>query len=80
MFRKPGRKIKTMAKVLFCLDAIACVLLACALQADAYYPEERTLIFLIVLVVGLLVAYCSSLMVYGFGELVDKVSEIQKSN
>ncbi len=90
MFKEIGKKIKGLAKILFVLGiiiSVICGIVSCtgivgtATIADA--PEPAALIigiiaFLIVLLIGILISYLSVLFTYAFGELVDKVDEIEK--
>lgn len=85
MFSEPGKQIQKMAKVLFWLETIPCLILALALgwEKTHYWSNDyefHPVYFFGFAIVGPLVAYYSSLMMYGFGELIDKVSEIQKSS
>lgn len=77
MFDEPGKKIKTMAKIFFWVEVIACVILAFSLgwvEINRWGDKEfRAGIFFGFLIGGPLASYCSALMLYGFGELVDKI-------
>lgn len=80
LFENPGPKIKKMTTILFWIEIVCCVILAFALGWDRSYRHDEFLpgIFFGFLIGGPLVAYCSALMLYGFGELVEKVSAIHK--
>lgn len=83
MFSEPGKKIKTMAKIFFWVEVIACVILAFSLgwvEINRWGDKEfRAGIFFGFLIGGPLASYCSALLLYGFGELVDKISKIHNA-
>ena len=80
MFTRIGKKIKTVATVLFYVLAVAFVI-------GAFYViinfgqllgiGNAILIGILIALVGCLVAWLSSLMLYGFGELVDNSTIIK---
>ena len=76
MYDNIGKKIKGLAKVLFIIEAIAAAIAGVALMVGdgRLFP-----IGLLVLLVGPLLAWVSSWLLYGFGELIDKVCDIERS-
>ena len=64
MFENIGEKIKMIAKIYFYVCAIASFILGCVMI-------DETPLGLVVMVVGVLVSYLSSLVMYAFGELVE---------
>ena len=76
MYDNIGRKIKVLAKASFIVAAIAEVITGIALMAA---DEDLILYGLLVLVVGPIVAWVSSWLLYGFGELIDKASDIERN-
>lgn len=66
MFNEVGRKIKTFAKVLFGIQ-FALFLLVGGMLFDLY----SQVVGIIVIFVGLLVAWIGNFVLYGFGEIVD---------
>ena len=78
MFDNIGGKIKGLAKVL-CLVGIAVSAIgAIALwRANSYYQSTIVPGF-IVLIVGSVGSWLSSLFTYGFGELIDRVTSIDE--
>ncbi len=82
MFYDVGNKIKAVAKIAFYLG------LACAgivffyfigMADESYYIEPMTFVLtgsISAAIIGVL-SYISSLMIYGFGELVEKVTSIE---
>lgn len=77
MFNSPGKKIKKVAYVLFwvaeVLYMLACTLfLAWSLVVQEIDPLLALFLFLVALVVGAFSIWFSWLLVYGFGELIDR--------
>lgn len=73
MFENIGKKIKVLAKVIFFIEAISAIIAGFVLCME----EDEMLI--IISFVGPIVAWISSWLLYGFGELIDKVCDIEKS-
>ena len=82
MFNNVGGKIKTVAKGLFCLGLILSVLIAIKNSQGAStifdYDSETffSVLTLIYFIVGFFFSWVSSLILYGFGELIEKATEI----
>ena len=76
MYDNIGEKIKGLAKAAFIVEAIMAAIVGIALLAS---DEDLILTGLLVLLVGPIVAWVSSWLLYGFGELIDRVSEIAKN-
>jgi len=76
MYDNIGGKIKVLAKVTFIVEAIAAVITGIALMAS---DEDMIPVGLLVMVVGPIVAWVSSWLLYGFGELVDKACDIERN-
>jgi hypothetical protein len=76
MYDNIGGKIKGLAKAVFIVEAIAAVITGIALMAS---DEDMIPIGLLVMVVGPLVAWASSWLLYGFGELIDKTCDIARN-
>lgn len=78
MFNNIGGKIKGLAKVLclvgIAVSAIGAIALWCA---NSYYQSTIVPGF-IVLIVGSVGSWLSSLFTYGFGELIDRVTSIDE--
>ena len=74
MYENIGGKIKTLAGVIFAFEAIAAFIAAIAIMVS---DEDLIPYGLIVLVVGPLVAWVSSWLLYGFGEIIDKLCAIE---
>lgn len=76
MYDNIGGKIKGLAKAIFIVEAIAVVITGIALMA---FDGDMIPLGLLVMVVGPLVAWVSSWLLYGFGELVDKTCDIARN-
>ena len=76
MYDNIGKKIKALAKWTFIVEAIAAAIAGIALM----FTDEELIIFgLLALLLGPVVAWVSSWLLYGFGELVDKVCDIESN-
>ena len=76
MYDNIGKKIKGLAKWMFIVEAIAAAIAGLALM----FTDEELIIFgLLALLLGPIVAWVSSWLLYGFGELVDKVCDIESN-
>ena len=96
MFNNIGKKIKTLAKVVCWLGIIGGIISGLSLIAvgaagsgitvssngSASFVGGMALIIagVILLVLLPLLAWVSSFMLYGFGDMVDNVSELKQSN
>ena len=76
MYDNIGGKIKGLAKATFIVEAIATVITGIALMAS---DEDMIPVGLLVMVVGPIVAWVSSWLLYGFGELIDKTCDIARN-
>jgi hypothetical protein len=74
MYDNIGGKIKGLAKASFIVAAIAEVITGIALMAT---DEDLIGYGLLVMFVGPIVAWVSSWLLYGFGELIDKACDIE---
>ena len=72
-----GKKIKGWAKTVFIVEAIVCVVGAIIMLFTA---EDGGMIFAAIMtaVVGPIIAWVSSWILYAFGELVDKTAANEK--
>lgn len=74
MFNNIGEKIKKVAKILFWIEAVICVLVAFVYAGQALQDTSSFIVFLLVLVIGtvlgILISYVSVIITYGFGELI----------
>ena len=74
MYNNIGEKIKSLATILFLIEAVAAVILGITLIAT---DEDLMLWGALALTLGPAVACASSWLLYGFGELIDKVCDIE---
>lgn len=71
MFDNISKKIKLASKILFFLCSLGCVIAGSVLLT---VTEE--LLYILLLFLGPIVSYLLALLVYGFGEIVEKVISI----
>ena len=72
MYDNIGGKIKGLAKAFFIVEAIAAVIAGIALMA---IDEDLILFGALALILGPVVAWVSSWLLYGFGELIEKATQ-----
>ena len=73
MFSNVGSKLKVFAKITAWIGIVICVIYGFVMLVSM---EGMALIGLLIMTVGSLVAWISSLVLYGFGELVENSSII----
>ncbi len=73
MFKDIGGKIKVFTKVLLLLEAVAAVVVGFALI------EVTDGLSLLYAIAGVIVAWISSCFIYGFGEIIDKLCDIERN-
>ena len=73
MYKNIGGKIKQAAYIVFFLQIILYAVMGWLLLS------VDMISCLLVIYFGLLISWFSSLFIYGFGELIDKVSSIERS-
>lgn len=76
MYDNIGGKIKGLAKAIFIVGAIAAVIAGVAIMGS---DEETIVIGSLVMIFGPLIAWVSSWLLYGFGELIDKTCDIARN-
>ena len=76
MYNNIGSKIKWLASTIFIIEAIGAAISGFAL---VFLNENMIPIGLLVIVVGPIFAWISSWLLYGFGELIDKVCDIESN-
>ena len=82
MFDNIGGKIKTLAKVICWIGIIGSVILAIIMFAsaeDSYNEETNIMLGFVFLIGGTLLSWIGSFFAYGFGELIEKATEIEKN-
>ncbi len=73
MFENIGKKIKSLAKIVFVIEAAFLGFVGLVLMLDGNGEG------FLVLVAGVLGAWISGLFLYGFGEIIDKLTDIEKN-
>ncbi len=68
MFDNIGSKIKTLAKIIFCIEIIACVITGIVLMAT---DDELIIWGILTALVGSFFSWISLFLLYGFGQLVE---------
>ena len=77
MFDNIGGKIKTLAKVVCGIGMV--VSIAYGLRTmDRSWSDDRILSGVIVMAIGCLISWISVFILYGFGELIEKTSSIER--
>jgi len=77
MFENIGGKIKCLAKVMFSIEVISSIFGAIACWTKEY--GNLIGIGFLVIIVGPLFAWISNFFVFGFGDLIEKVTQIEAS-
>lgn len=82
MFDNIGEKIKSLAVIVCRIGIIGYILAAIAMMiigTNSYDGEAITVWGVIVLIAGPLLSIANSLIIYGFGELIEKVCIIERN-
>lgn len=77
MFDKVGSKIKVLAKIFCWVGIIISWILGIIAMSDG--NDRLVLLGLIFIIIGSLGSWLGSLITYGFGELIEKTTEIAES-
>lgn len=81
MFNNIGKKIKALAKIVFgiltALFEIGGIILFALGAGYGYGPF--ILIGLLIMIIGPLFAWLSTLQLYGFGEIIDKLTDVESN-
>lgn len=75
MYNNIGKKIKGLAVVIFIINALAGIISGCSLISSS---STRTMGWLLI-VGGPVIGWIMSWFLYGFGELIDKISDIERN-
>ena len=77
MYDNIGGKIKGLAKATFIIGIIGAIIVGIVMMVSS----DEILIFLglVVMFIAPVIVWISSLFLYGFGELIDKVSDIERN-
>ena len=76
MFTNVGKKIKTLAQVMFYVMLAGAVVGGIALISS---DDDLVPAGLVMMAGGFLFSWISALFIYGFGELIDKTSAIERN-
>ena len=76
MYENIAAKIKLLAKIVLGLGALIGLVFAILLFADVIVNEDLAFLGIIPLIFGPVLGWLSSLLVYGFGELIEKTTDI----
>lgn len=80
MFNNPGTKIKSLAKTFFWIEVIGVIIAILAMGDDLFEELSTILLAVVILVVGVGVAYIGALFLAAFGELVETNTAIAETN
>lgn len=82
MFKNIGKKIKVLAVISFIIGTIASIagaVVLFVLSQEWGAPEEVLIASgIMLIIIGPLVSWIGSFLIYGYGELIQKTSEIEK--
>lgn len=83
MFNNIGSKIKTVAKVIACINIVISTVASVIMLANGLvnFDEQWILVFIapLVFIVGFVMAWLSVILLYGFGELIDATCNNEKN-
>ena len=71
-----GKKIKGLAKITFIVESIASVIIGICTLIEMDFDSLAPIA---IIICGPFVAWVGSWLLYGFGEIIDKLSEIEKN-
>ncbi len=77
MFENIGAKIKTLATVIFWVEFISFLILSLIKMSGG--GGIGVVIGLLLLILSPIVAWFSSFLLYGFGELIDKTKDVERN-
>ncbi len=80
MYSNIGGKIKVLAKIICIIGIIVSVISGLGIiivSSISYNPGLSVFGGLLVIVLGVLFSWLSTFFIYGFGELIEKVTEIE---
>ena len=80
MFNNPGTKIKNLANAFFWIEVVGIVLAILAMGDYLFEYEAGIVAAVVILAVGVGVAYIGALFLAAFGELVETNTQIKESN
>lgn len=75
MFDNVGGKIKALVKIIFAIETAVAILVGIFLIFSSFSPLPG----LLVMTLGPILAWISSWLLYGFGEIIEKSIEIEEN-
>ena len=75
MFQNPGSKLKTLAIVVFVIT----VVIFCVAGIIAGRAADSMVLIILIIALGILVGWLSSIILYAFGSLVQDVEDIKSA-
>lgn len=76
-FNEIGEKLKGLAKTLFIIEIIVCYLAGIVFLVRVVFVPKSIFIALALMILGPVFAWINNWVLYGFGELVDRVCKIE---
>ena len=76
-FNEIGKKLKGLAKTLFIIEIIVCYLVGIVFLVRVVFVPKSIFIALALMILGPVFAWIKNWVLYGFGELVDRVCKIE---
>ena len=77
MYEEIGKKIKWLAKVLFAVGAVLSVIIAVNMASSV--DENQVALVFIVVFIGFVISWISTWLLYGYGEIIDKLCDIEEN-
>ena len=79
MYRNIGKKIKGMAVAIFILETVALVIAGLCMILASNWEMPLIIAGALVIVIGPIVSWICTWLLYGFGELIDKTCDIARN-
>jgi hypothetical protein len=79
LYENIGSKIKNWAKWIFIIEAIGSIITAIVLPIASGDPDDFILISVLIAIVGPIVAWVGSWILYAFGEFVEKTADNERN-
>ena len=79
MYNDVGESIKRFAKLAFIFEAIVFIIVGIVLMANEVGGDSWVVLGPACMIGGPFIAFISSLFIYGFGEIIDKLSAIERN-
>ena len=76
MYDNIGGKIKGLAKAIFIIGAVVSFIAGIVLM---FVNDNLIFVGVLIWFIGIIVSWVSSWVLYGFGEIIDKISDIERN-